>query len=353
MLQCLVGGSVVPWNLQGVSWVDTTGTLGLSAQRAYKTKTTGGRRPISHWPDCLIASHSRLDGNHIFLVFVPAMAAISFTFGAEFEEYPELPVRISPTFLIACMLNCIIYAAYRVLSRDSFWSLAHEDLNDYEYELLKAFQDDDVCCICQDEFRHSSHDSNELCSPILIQPCAHVVGDRCFKRRIASYNDTRHAGGMRCPHCSQPVSRKPQSLHRRIARIIATSILALMSINFALLHFDFEDPTPTEEDHARMLQRRRLFNRYGYGMHCLLAALWLFDVLTALLMLADALQIVGGMTHLTDVLAQLAELVYDQPIECIQWLVITSLLYVLIRTYFDSEGMQEVRQHLMRHVAWQ
>lgn len=229
------------------------------------------------------------------------MAEINFSFslGTTTNEYPKLLARLMLTILIACMLKLMIYTIFHGLPRGTFWSLAHEDLNDYNYEFTNTLEDGDVCCICQDDFAQTSSDSSRLCTPIRLQPCTHVLGDKCFSRWITSLNDTYLAGGIRCPYCSQPVSRKPKLLYRHLARFITTLPETVRhvfgSIYLALLHFHSQQPT--QADHNSLLQR--LQNAARRGTQFLRVALWLLNARMALLLAADVLRCIHGLSHVS------------------------------------------------------
>ncbi|KAF1923446.1 uncharacterized protein M421DRAFT_9679 [Didymella exigua CBS 183.55] len=115
------------------------------------------------------------------------------TTAVEFEHELEVITWVLFSILVVCILSNLIYL---LLSHDWVWSLAREDLNDYYYEYSTSLEDGDVCCICQEDFNDASNDLKELCAPILLNPCNHGVGDRCFSRWITSSDNTRFAGKM-------------------------------------------------------------------------------------------------------------------------------------------------------------
>lgn len=223
---------------------------------------------------------------------------------SEDAEAFKILLRVLITCLAVYIIRPTVHAIYCTLSDSIYrrvWTLAHEDLNDYNHEHTNALADGDVCCICREEFNHSSDDTKQLCVPIVLRPCAHVVGEKCFSRWVTSFNDTQFAGSMRCPYCSQPVFRRPQALCRRFTRIITTSVAFVRSIDWRMELDGMRHHTPTPEDHAAArLERLRLLR---YAKPTLQMALAVLDTRTALLIIADVLRDIYGESRFSSILA--------------------------------------------------
>jgi hypothetical protein len=223
-----------------------------------------------------------------------------YTLVTKSDEDVNIIIRLLLTVLVVFLLQYMIYGIYCMLSGDWFWSLAQEDLSDYDYEPTDTFGDGDACCICREVFSHSPDASTESCIPILLKPCAHVVGDKCFLRWITSFDDTRFSGGMLCPYCAQPLARKSQPLYRKIARAITRSIA---TIKLSDLYNHVQNTPPMEP--AEAVRHLRILATQILGVAYRLCFAWI-----ALCMLAYVVFEFCEMSHLSNELLHTAGVRY-------------------------------------------
>lgn len=222
----------------------------------------------------------------------------------------EVMMWLLLTLIVVCILNNTISSS---MVQRWLWSLTRGDIKDYDYDYQdpKAIEEDDVCCICQENFIDSTDGFRGTCIPIHLNPCGHVIGHKCFSRWIESFDATPLIGFMRCPYCTKFLTRKPRAFDRRAAQTAARLVATIKSSDFMMVLLGYnrvQQPAPMLMDPS--LGLRLLQGAAECATQILGVAYGVYFVWSTVLMLAYFVSSICAPTHTSDILLRLIGMDY-------------------------------------------